>query len=502
MKKKISDTINKSLICFLKWKPPKLLIFTILLIFILFVSINCFRIDNDFWFLINLGKNILNNGFTRIEPFTIHNDFSFIIQQWLSDVIFYIIYSKFGVYGMMIFLSILICIIVTLIYKLCMLASENNVKISTTITIIITFLLNMYFITTRPQVFDILLLLCELYLLELYVIKNNNLSLFLLPIVSLLMINLHSSLWLMLFVFLLPYFAEKILLKSKYKLKPLIISTIIMLLVGLINPYGLDSIKYLFSSYGITEINEAVAEMQPLTVTLAIGYYIITFLVFISYYINKGDNKLRYLFLFLGTCYLGLSHYKGILFFLVGIVLSLSNNLNHLVKEEGIQEKYYKLKTSNLVIIIFMMCCVLLFGINLYSLNINEYSKVELYDIANYLDDNADKNIKLYTGYNVGGYLEYRGYKCYIDARAEVFLKANNKKEDIFMEYYNLQKNQLNINSFLNKYNFDYLVVRSSDILYNYLENSDDYIMVYEKIVEEECYRIYKKKVDNDYEIN
>ena len=50
--------------------------------------------DNDFWFLINTGRYILNHGFPVIEPFTIHQGLSFVVQQWLTDVIFFFIYDS------------------------------------------------------------------------------------------------------------------------------------------------------------------------------------------------------------------------------------------------------------------------------------------------------------------------------------------------------------------------------------------------------------------------
>ena len=117
------------------------------------------------------------------------------------------------------------------------------------------------------------------------------------------------------------------------------------------------------------------------------------------------------------------------------------------------------------------------------SLNIKIYNENNnpLKEIADYLDSNTNKDIKLFTGYNEGSYLEYRGYKCYIDPRAEVFLKNNNHKEDIFLEYYNLNNKISNIKDFLNKYNFDYLIITED---YKYLLYEMQYNNNYEKIKE------------------
>ena len=82
-----------------------------LLYFILYIP--CFliprAINNDIWFIINSGTYVLKNGFPHIEPFTIHEGMSFVMQQWLSGVIFSINYSFFGEAGLY--------LVVILIYK-------------------------------------------------------------------------------------------------------------------------------------------------------------------------------------------------------------------------------------------------------------------------------------------------------------------------------------------------------------------------------------------------
>ena len=50
-------------------------------------------------------------------------------------------------------------------------------------------------------------------------------------------------------------------------------------------------------------------------------------------------------------------------------------------------------------------------------------------------------------------YAEYKGIKVYLDPRAEVFLKKNNKKKDILVEYYKLQSRQIDIDKLKEKLN-------------------------------------------------
>ena len=61
-----------------------------------------------------------------------------------------------------------------------------------------------------------------------------------------------------------------------------------------------------------------------------------------------------------------------------------------------------------------------------------------------------------------------------------MFLKSNNKKEDVFLEYINLLINKLDIDEFLKKYNFDYLVVQDEETLYKHLIRDKSYELVYD----------------------
>lgn len=471
MKKK--ESLNR----YLLWKPSKIVILISLFlpIFIFGIALK-FTPNNDFWFLINTGKYILNNGFPHIEPFTIHEGLSLVVQQWLTDVIFYLIYNKFGIYGMYTFILIAKLIITYLIYKTCLLISDNKIKLSILITLIINMLLSIYFfIDTRPYIFDIIIFLTEFYILESYIKSSNNKYLIILPVLSLLLINLHCSMWFMLYIFLLPYYIEYIIRKD-YKIKPIIITTIIMIIVGFINPYGIYAITYIFNSYGNTYINNQVAEMLPFTINESTLVYIYLLFILITYR-KKEKINIRYFLLFLGTAYLCLKHMRALIFLIIISLLPLCDNLKRLFPKETITYKKNKKDTTTYIILLLILIITFIFNIR-----VEKEDQIALYRISNYLDEKANKNIKLYTEYATGSYLEYRGYKCYIDPRAEVFLKKNNKKEDIFIEFFYLQNlygDQKIIREFLQKYDFDYLLVESSDVLYYFLEDNEDYTLVY-----------------------
>lgn len=484
------NKIKKFLNDYMKWTPSTIVILVVLSIPFLLFFVMPFKLNNDFWFLINTGKYIINNGIPHTEPFTIHSNLSFVAQQWLTDVIFYLIYNKFNIYGMYIFILISNIVIVFLLYKLALLIS-NKVKVSMITTSIIDIMLVIVFVTTRPQVFDIILLILELYLLELYIKKNNKKYLIGLPIISLLMINLHASVWPMIFVFLLPYYVGRINLKfnnkENYKLKPLIIVTIVTFIFGFINPYGIEAMIYLFNSYEINQINNLVGEMKPLTINNGKLIYIYILFIITTYIINKNSKiNFRYMLLLLGTTLLSLQHVKGELFFLISSILIVNYNLKDSFIEEKNSNNSNKYLNIILLFIVFMISIVLIS--NQKFIGENEHY---LHNLSDILKENATSDDLIYTGYDEGGYIEYQGFKCYIDPRAEVFLKSNNKQKDIFIEYYNLRTGVINYKDFLNTYNFDYLVVAFyENILFTYIDESKNYTLIYN---ENNKLKLYKK---------
>ena len=463
-----------------EWNPSiyaTILILTMPFLVYFFID---FKLDNDFWFLINTGKTIIKEGFINTLPFTIHSGLYFVPQQWLIDIIFYFIYSNFDIYGM--YLLVIVCniIIIFLSYKLCYMVSDSPKKAIFITIFADVFLITSGIIATRPQLFDIIIFLLELFLIESYILKNNKKYLYPIPLLSLFLINAHASMWLMLFVFMVPYFFEYIISRYKkmdtFKIRPLLFAFAISIIIGFINPYGIHAIKYLSNSFGMEKINSLVNEMKPVDITEMLGLivYIIIFIMLYSFYRNKGNNKIRYFLLSMGIIFLSLNHYKALLYLAILFPLIFGYNFKSDIKKSRIKVLIYEK-----ILYVFLIIGVIFLVVT----NVKLKEDVDIVEFADYLDKNANKDIRLFTDYNNGGYMEYRGYKCYIDPRAEVFLKSNNHKEDIFDEFYDLDKGNLDIKEFLNKYNFNYLLVDDNmKYLLKELQNNKNYKEVLSKV--------------------
>ena len=457
--------------------------FTLLIIpFILFCIRNKTP-DNDIWFLMNNGRYVLNNGIPHVDPFTIHEGLHYVMQQWLSSVIFYIVFNMFGKYGLLFFMYIIFILIVIIYYKLCYLLSKNSV-LSIVITTIILSFLDVYLVT-RPQVFTYIILLLETYSLELYIKKDNWKYLIILPILSILQINLHASMWFMQFVFILPFLVNSLNINGvsidKIKIKPLLIVMVIMLLSGFINPYGLEAITYIFKSYGDSDINLNIVEMEEATISFF--YFkscVVMLLLLLIYFAKNKNNKIdiRYLLFIIGTFILATKHRKCSVYFILWYGYAISSFLK-------IKLKNNKLLMVGKRLVIILSIFLLLSLPSLISMNYKNYSMStsDVEKSVNYIIKNYDPNkVRLFIDFRNGGYSEYYGLKSYIDSRAELFLKTHNGKSDIYSDSVSMSSYSYNFNfkKFIKLYDFTHIIVNYDNGLYKYLEdNKTNYTLEY-----------------------
>ena len=454
----------------------------LLLVPIIFTMSKIHTLDNDTWWLLNTGKYIWNNGLFHTDPFTIHEGLHVISQQWLFTIIIWGIYHYLGPKFLFLTMFLYTIAIIILYYKLCLLVSKNK-NISVILTMLFLFVFNI-FLTARPQIITYLCIIIELYTLEKYIQDKNNKYLYILPFISLILINMHASMWIMQFLIIGPFIINAMIpkkyRKDLYAIKPLITVTIIMFLTGFINPYGHESIFYLYYSYGSKIVNSNINEMLLPTfdaITVKINLLIILTFLFLINYLKKFKLDIRHYILISGFLILAFMHYKGIIYFYIVsfyIFAYYLRNVKIRFNIKVLNKKYFTfiiLLIKEMVMFFIILVNVFLFIYSIKNIEyVNEYEKTFNYLLNNYKKD----NIVLYTNYGNGGYAEYRGVKVYIDPRAEVFMKKMNRKYDIIDEYFSLNKD--NVDEFIHKYNFTHILVDSNEeILIEYLNSTNQY---------------------------
>lgn len=477
----------------------KMLYIIIFLLFSFYITLNLItqisngKIDNDNYFMLAHGEYIIRNGFTHVEPFSIHSDFQFIIPQWLTAVILYFVHLHTGTRGITLFFSIVFIIAELVLFHLLRLISNNNVLSALLAGLSMTFV-SSYMFSTRPYIISLLIILIELYAFEKYVLQSKARYLIIIPFLSVIEINFHNSLWIMMILVSLPYFIEGFI-NHRYKIHSLAITMMISTLCALINPYGVESITYIFKSMiSIKPISNIIIELAPASVnnTLGLITIMINFGLFIGLFIFQNFKiKLRYILLYLGTCLMALIAIRNSIFFypisMLVYVFVFEN-----IKCDSISNKITKY-IQRVTIFMFISCGLTFLLMEKSDVHNPNLSSIFSKDAIDWLSENENpEEIILYNNINDGAYLLYKGFKVYIDPRLEVYGKENNKKEDILLEYLKIRSADIYYKDFLHKYDFNLLLLNKSidKYLYQTIKYDSNYVSIYE----DDISAIYEKK--------
>ena len=298
-------------------------------------------------------------------------------------------------------------------------------------------------------------------------------------------------------IFLIPYYLKLDwfhLEKGKYSLKPLVIATIVSILVAFINPYGWDAISYIFYSYGDYYINKLVVEMRQIQIFSfwGIALYGTVLLVSLCYLLNRNKKmKTRFFLLYLGTSILAFSSWKGFQFFLISSIFPLADFLKDNFKKENKEVLYSKLFWIRYATIWILFASIPI--LNIVYTTVDEEPLKVLKDTILEREDTPE-SLRVYTGYNAGGYFEFYDMKTYLDARAEVFIKKFNGQKDVLKEWNDLQNGRMKVEEFMDMYNFDYYVVEEDDYLYQMVfKDNENYEMLVKTTWKDEEVYLYRQ---------
>ena len=457
-------------------------------------------LDTDFYFLYSFGEYIVNNGFPVKDVLSMHGDMNIIVQQWLVDLLFYHAYELHGQQAVLAIVYVVYAAYVILLYKLCK-HITGNFFLSVMVTLSSSCLMASVFMVTRPQIFTYLIFILLLYALEQYVSTRKIRWLFLLPLLSWVQINIHASMWLMLFVLMMPYVISSVSIKlpfytqeARCKLVDLLVAVVAMIAVALLNPYGYKALVYLFGSFGVENLNKTIQEMAAVTISHTFGklYMGILFLMgALLVACRKRKMELRFLCLTLGTAVLGLTSYKATAYFFVVGLASYAHyfrDFDFTLKGIDTSTRKEKVQLAVQILVLALTIGGILMVYTGKQTKTVEFGIVGLEPVADYLDAQESEDMVLYAGFNEGAYLEFRGYKPYLDASAELFMEEKNGQFDYFSEYLYVVGGKSYYKDFLNKYGFTHIVVPTGE---NYLYISIFHDPDYEIGYTDEVYTVF-----------
>lgn len=441
--------------------------------------------QNDTFFCITTGNSVLEDGFYHINNTTIHPLFSVLIA---------IIYRFFNLTGIYLFVVFIAVITMVVIYSILNVFHIPK-PVSFFVTILILLFGNTMF-TGRSQIISFLCMIMLVYCIEKLLRTNQNRYMIGIMVLHLLIVNFHTSIFLLSFLIYLPYFFEFAIRKigkmeqrkenyrftfEEYNIKKLVITFGISLCIGFFNPYGSYAYTYLFTTLaGVSSKYIQELQIPTLLDSFVLLIYIICLFIVISFRKTKiklVDFVMIIMFLF---CSLVANRYRYYLIFLT--YLSVARIFLDFVKSnrKEFYDSFITFQISGKQMIMVVGIFMLLFSQSVFAFFTQSYVGKKDYpmEASKWILENLDyENSRFYQHYNVGSYLAWRGIPVFIDSRAELFDTGN---ITVLKDVYEVGVMKMTYQEFMEKYHFDYALVRKDEIIYPYLKQDENWVMIYE----------------------
>jgi len=447
--------------------------------------------DDDFFWHLATGRFVIENKYVPdkdVFGYLTQND-EWIPFEWGWDVISFGLYSLGGYNAILLFRSIIFCLIF-LIYFLLL----KKFKINSVISIVILFTLLVAIIdrlTPRPHIFTYLFFVILLYIILSFKYTDRDKylqKLYYLPLIFLIWGNIHLGVLaggLFLFIFTLSetiiYFKVSksrktdILPLSKDHYKKLLVVSVFSAVVLLINPHGFHTYSY---AYGHTKMKllETINEWQaPFSTGMDFGFVVTLYKIFIF----LGIFVLIYAYLkkdvFYALVYIGFAIYsiraiRLTVDYEIIITFFIASSLNYyLVYRQKIPIKFNKILNGNplkLLISAFFVFIIIQIPTNkiyeslryyrIFGWGINDdFLAMQLYDFM------KQNNIKgrPYNHFGTGGGLVW----FFPDQKN--FLDSRNLNDRIFGEYNFIMAMKPGFEKKLDEFGVEYVIYLDPDLI-------------------------------------
>ncbi len=480
--------------------------------------------DNDVWFILATGREILENGIPYTNPFAVYDNMGIVVQQWVPCVITYSLYSLGGFVALGLWVGTLSALVVLSLYRLGRLVKGDRFGgewILLAIAVAVPALLG--YLSMRPHAYTMLAFCWLLFFLEKY--RRSGKPGWLAGSVALIAAHVNFQMALAPFdlviigCYLVPNVLAPLhkrgrltnvqLALGSYKRWPVLLCLVLAAAALMANPYGLDGALYLVDSYGVASYNNHILEMRalaPWSKGLA-GMASVAMLVLAATAAGKRGLRsidLPLTLLAFGVGLAAFSHSRNgwlIAFFALPLVMSTMHGwsmdfaklpprkkIAALGPEAAWQwmQKRHKIVlgcTAAIALGAAVASGVLLWQASPEWRDYEKESSMAPAGLLDYLEKQGKRpeDVQLFSPFNIGGYLEWRGYKVSMDPRPELWAPAiSGHSTDYFREYVDMMSGDWkdrDYAEFLERNNFDYLVVENGSKLATYLKDfPNDYV--------------------------
>ena len=477
----------------------KLRILTVFSIILLCIAVVVREFQNDTFYIIKLGDFIFHNGVDLVDHYSWVTDLLYTYPHWLYDLFIYIVYSNFGFVGVYASSIVLFIILILSIYLINLDFNKNELMAS--IISIGTIPLLIGFVTARAQLVTIILFLWEVYFIRKLIDTGSKKYVVFISGVSLLVANLHATIWLFCFILFLPFigqfiirwflnklgnnnvlFFDKLEIESIKNFGLLVLAFISSFLMGFLSPSKI-CFTYVFKvMQGSSQ--SFITEHAPMVLIENISFLILIAVVIGVLIFSKTRIKLFELFMIGGLLFMSLSSFRHVAFFYVIGLLFVSVLFNRCLlnnKDKTLDILGYLVTKNKIIYVLLFVIVLLVSGVKFYDNSLNEFIPEDMYPVhaVNYIKDNLDVNeLHLYNDYNFGAYLLFYDIPVFIDSRCDLYLKEFNGLDySIFDDSMNMMYDYEEKFLF---YDVSHVLIQNDSYFYRIISKDENYVILYE----------------------
>lgn len=455
-----------------------IILFAAFAIFLISFSTSKLSNEDDYFWHLAVGRYILEKGeFPKTDPF----GFAIQGQQWLAtvwgwDILTYQIYKLSGYEGLSILTPLIFLIIFSLFYRM---AARLNVSISVLVPLLVILLFGLFErLTPRPHLISFLFLALLLYIIVSYKYSEPTSvrKIFFVPLIFLLWTNMHLGVLAGVVLWLIFVISE-IITHPPFGTPPrrgfllrILLVTLILGLALLVNPYGLELYKYIFSSFQMKSLSFISEWISPFNEQIRWKFNLIIYYIFLGggvltlfYAFKKKDLFTGLVVLLFGMNSFRAVRYTNDYMFVVFIFLALSLSFflnrihNQKIRSYILSSRHFKAVLSLLLIILTINIHT---GSLYYYLNYNRTfgsgTDSSFYPVRamQFISDNNLHRLcsKPFNTYETGGFFiwYFPESKNFIDSRVV--------NDFIMNEYDTIYTKRPGYEKKIEQYNFDYSI--------------------------------------------
>lgn len=457
----------------------------ILLLTLLFISQLNTILDIDLWWSLKTGEHIVKNleiPRTDLFSYTL-KEASWIDHEWLSQIFFYEIFSRFDWLGLNIFKAFIIslCFFI-LIFLIHSKYKKNFFTILFTMLAVLAFGYRSFL---RPELFSYLFLCLFFYILE------RDKRMYLLPFLQIIWTNLHGY-FILGPVLCVLYCAGEFLSGNKGKSKKLAILSFWIMLACFVNPYfhkgALYPLRILTDVFTEQKLSMQHVHELMMPIRSSFGrhgfFWIFAIATSATFIINLKKGKLKHIVLFAASFLASYLAVRNIpIFIFVGLpIASINLNESGLAKRLPEKKMYFLTAAIAGFLIYFFLSDNYYVFTNQYAMRKTEskFSNIFVPDGAcDFLEKNAIKG-RIFNTIDFGPYIGHRFYperRIFIDTRTDLY------KDEFYSMYRRARDHPESLEELQKKYGFEIVLLRhlfrDTDKLIRYLYASDNWKVVY-----------------------